>query len=58
MATYVYTHCGMTKEVVQSIKDKLVIPKCSICNDDMTRQYNTFGLSFKGSGFYANDKRA
>lgn len=56
MATYEYQCCGITIEVVASIKDTLIAPKCSICNSDTKRVYNTFGLSFKGSGFYANDK--
>ena len=57
MATYVYKHCGMTKEVVQSITETLVAPKCAVCNDDMARVFSPFGISFKGKGFYATDKK-
>lgn len=56
MATYVYNHCGMSKEITQSITETLIPPKCDICNADMQREYNSFGISFKGNGFYVTDK--
>lgn len=57
MATYEYKHCGITKEVIQSITETLIPPKCAICNDDMTREYSPFGISFNASGFYKTDNR-
>lgn len=58
MATYEFKCCGITQEISVSIKEQLPKPKCSVCNGDMARVYSPFGISFKGSGFYANDKRA
>jgi predicted nucleic acid-binding Zn ribbon protein len=57
MATYEFKCCGITQEITVNIREQLPKPKCSVCNGDMARVYNTFGLSFKGSGFYANDKK-
>lgn len=56
MAIYEFKCCGITNQLVQSITMPLVHPKCSICNGDMQRLYSPVGVSFKGSGFYANDK--
>ena len=58
MAVYEYKCCGITTEITASIKDKLITPKCSVCNADMHRVYSPFGISFKGKGFYATDKSA
>ena len=58
MATYSYQCCGITQDVVASIKDTHQAPICAVCNDKMKRIYNTFGISFKGKGFYATDKSA
>ena len=58
MATYSYEHCGITQDVVASIKDTHTAPICVICNSTVNRIYNTFGISFKGKGFYATDKSA
>lgn len=55
MATYVYKCCGMTKEVVASMKETHKIPMCNICNAEMIRQYDSFGIQFKGKGFYSTD---
>ena len=57
MATYEFKCCGMTQEITISIKEQLHKPKCSVCNGDMARVYSPFGISFKGKGFYATDKR-
>ena len=58
MAVYEYKCCGITVEIVASIKDDVVAPICSVCNSNAKRVYNTFGISFKGKGFYATDKTA
>ena len=58
MATYSYQHCGITQDIVASIKDTHTPPICAVCNAVMDRIYNTFGISFKGKGFYATDKSA
>ena len=58
MATYEFKCCGMTQEIVANIREQIPQPVCAICNGKMHRIYNTFGISFKGKGFYANDKSA
>jgi putative FmdB family regulatory protein len=57
MATYEFKCCGITQEIVVNIREQLPKPKCSICNGDMARVYTTLGISFKGKGFYVNDKK-
>ena len=57
MATYEFRCCGVTQEITISIKEQLPKPKCSICNGDMARIYSPFAVSFKGLGFYANEKK-
>ena len=56
MATYEFECCGITQEVTVSIREQLPKPVCSMCNGDMHRVYNPFGISFKGKGFYSIDK--
>lgn len=56
MATYEFECCGITQEVTVSIREQLPKPVCSMCNGDMHRVYNPFGISFKGKGFYSTDK--
>ena len=56
MATYEFECCGITQEVTVSIREQLPKPVCSMCNGDMHRVYNPFGVSFKGKGFYSTDK--
>ena len=57
MATYEFECCGITQTITASIREQLPRPVCSLCNGDMHRIYNPFGISFKGDGFYANDKK-
>ena len=57
MATYEFKCCGMTQEIVIDINEILHKPKCQICNGDMQRVYAAPAIVFKGSGFYANEKR-
>ena len=56
MATYEFECCGITQQVTASITEQVPRPVCSICNGDMHRIYNPFGISFKGKGFYSTDK--
>jgi predicted nucleic acid-binding Zn ribbon protein len=56
MATYEFKCCGTTQEITVSIKAKLIAPKCSVCNADMVRIYNTTPAIFKAKGFYSTDK--
>ena len=58
MATYEFKCCGITEEVIASIKSDVPQPVCSVCNSKMQRIYNTYGINFKGKGFYATDKTA
>ena len=57
MAKYEFECCGITQEITVSIKEQLPRPVCSVCNGDMQRIYNPFGISFKGNGFYSTDNR-
>ena len=54
MPTYEYSciQCDEDKEVVRGFNDSEVIP---FCNEGhlMVRVYNTFGIQFKGGGFYS-----
>lgn len=54
--TYYCKTCDLTSAISRSIHDPEIIPICLKCNEAMARQYSTPGVSFKGSGFYANDK--
>ena len=56
MATYEFECCGITQQVTSSIREQVPRPVCSICNGDMNKIYNPFGISFKGKGFYSTDK--
>ena len=58
MAVYEFKCCGITQDITAKIGTTVVPPKCTVCNADMQRIYNTFGISFKGNGFYATDKTA
>jgi predicted nucleic acid-binding Zn ribbon protein len=57
MATYEFKCCGITQEITVSIRAKLIAPKCSVCNGDMVRIYNTTPAIFKAKGFYSTDNK-
>jgi putative FmdB family regulatory protein len=57
MATYEFRCCGITKEIIVSIREQLPKPKCSVCNGDMQRVYTPAGIVFNASGFYKTDNR-
>jgi len=59
MPTYEYVckTCGESLEVVQSFSDK-PLKKHKGCGGDLQKIFHARGIVFKGSGFYATDKRA
>lgn len=58
MPTYEYAckNCGETLEVFQSFADK-PLKKHAECGGELKRVLHPRGIVFKGSGFYATDKR-
>jgi predicted nucleic acid-binding Zn ribbon protein len=44
-----------TKTFERSIKDAEPEYNCEKCNAVMTRHYGSFGIQFKGTGFYKTD---
>lgn len=59
MPTYEYSciNCKINKEIPKSIKDADTVELCEHCGDAMNRVYSTFGIQFKGSGFYKTDNK-
>ena len=58
MPTYEYAckKCGETLEVFQSFTDK-PLKKHAGCGGELKKVLHASGIVFKGSGFYATDKR-
>ena len=58
MPTYQYrcTECFDELEVVQKFTDN-ALTTCPECSGDLRKVFNAVGVVFKGSGFYATDKR-
>ena len=58
MPTYVYacTECGHRFEAVQSFADDS-LTECPECEGRLRKVFNSVGVVFKGSGFYATDNR-
>lgn len=56
MPTYEYkcVICDATKEVQKPISEASIVELCD-CGSAMIKQYGTFGIQFKGSGFYKTD---
>jgi putative FmdB family regulatory protein len=48
--------CESLVEVEASIYEFPVTPDCKQCEMPMVRIFSSFGLSFKGTGFYSTDK--
>lgn len=48
--------CEALVEVEASIHSIPETPDCDQCEMPMSRHYSSFGVAFKGSGFYTNDK--
>lgn len=57
MPTYEYgcQDCKTSIEVVRGFNDEEVVPPCNSCGFKMVRTYGSFGIQFKGSGFYKTD---
>ena len=55
MPTYQYNcvECETSKDVTRGFDDEEAVPPCPNCGYKMTRVFNTFGIQFKGSGFYS-----
>ena len=58
MPTYEYVckTCGENLEVFQSFSDK-PLKKHKVCGGDLQKVFHARGIVFKGSGFYATDRR-
>lgn len=58
MAKYQYAciNCDKDYEKERSIHDAEPNYICEICGYALQRVFTSFGLQFKGGGFYANDK--
>jgi len=54
MPKYEYTcmNCDTTIEIDRSIHATEEVPICENCGYKMNRSYSTFGITFKGGGFY------
>jgi putative FmdB family regulatory protein len=50
---YKCADCNLNKEVVRSFSDADLVELCEKCNNPMNKVYNTFGIQFKGGGFYS-----
>lgn len=59
MPTYEYKcrSCGHQFEIQQSISED-ALTECPECDGDLRKLFSPVGISFKGSGFYANDARS
>lgn len=56
MPTYEYSciECDEDKEIVRGFNDPEITPMCKE-GHRMIRVYGSFGIQFKGSGFYKTD---
>ena len=43
---------------IRSMDEEPRITKCGDCNKPVVRLFEVRGISFKGDGFYSNDKKA
>jgi putative FmdB family regulatory protein len=54
---YVCEKCGRFEYFHRSISEELLV-KCPTCGNDIKKVFSSsYGLVFKGSGFYATDYR-
>lgn len=49
--------CDHTKEVSKPISDSSMTELCDQCGAAMVKQFGSFGIQFKGSGFYKTDNK-
>ena len=47
--------CEHVKEVNKPINDATMVELCDKCGAAMIKQFSSFGIQFKGSGFYKTD---
>ena len=52
---YKCVKCEHSKEVNKSISDATVTEICDKCGAEMVKQFGSFGIQFKGTGFYKTD---
>jgi len=59
MPTYLFycKTCEQKVTVARSITSQDTPPICIECAKPMLKEYGLTGITFKGSGFYTNDKR-
>jgi len=57
MPTYEYAciECDIDKEVVKSFSEADSTEVCEKCGCPMNKVYGSFGIQFKGTGFYKTD---
>ena len=58
MPTYEYecVDCKTRTEIPKPFSQSDTIELCEQCGEAMTKVYGTFGINFKGPGFYTTDK--
>lgn len=49
--------CESHKEVSKPISESSIVELCENCGAAMVKQFGTFGIQFKGSGFYKTDNK-
>jgi len=47
--------CEHTKEINKPISEATMVELCGKCGAAMIKQYSSFGIQFKGTGFYKTD---
>jgi putative FmdB family regulatory protein len=59
MPTYEYSciECDVTKEVNRPIAEADAVEICEKCGYKMNKVYHSFGIQFKGNGFYKTDSK-
>jgi putative FmdB family regulatory protein len=57
MPTYEYkcVDCDINVEIPKSFTQADTPELCEKCGEAMVKQYSSFGIQFKGSGFYSTD---
>lgn len=50
---YLCAECNLNIEVTKSFSEADSIEICKKCNVEMNKVYGTFGIHFKGGGFYS-----
>lgn len=57
MPTYEYSciTCDLNKEIIKPFSQADSLESCDKCGESMIKVYGTFGIQFKGSGFYKTD---